>query len=123
MSDLHLGSIETRFAELIWSNAPISSGALVALCAEELDWKKSTTYTVLRRLCERGLFANENGTVTVHIGREEYYARQSEQFVEETFSGSLPLFLAAFSSRKQLTDGEIEELQRLIDAHREKRHD
>ncbi|MBQ3257518.1 MAG: BlaI/MecI/CopY family transcriptional regulator [Oscillospiraceae bacterium] len=113
-----MGEVESRFADLIWSNEPISSGSLVKLCEAELKWKKSTTYTVLRRLCERGLFRNTDGYVTSLISREEYYAMQSEQFVEETFQGSLPGFLAAFTKRRRLSDKEIDALQELIDRHR-----
>lgn len=116
--EYHLGEIETRFANLIWEHEPLSSAELVKLAEAELAWKKSTTYTVLRRLIEKGIFQNENGTVTSVLSRDELAAAQSEQFVDETFSGSLPLFLAAFARRKKLTDAEIDELQRFIDASR-----
>lgn len=109
-----LGVIESRFAELIWQHAPLSSGELVKLCEEELCWKKSTTYTVLKKLCERGLFQNQNGIVTAKLSREQYQALQSEQFVQDTFDGSLPAFLTAFTSRKKLSEEEIEVLRRLI---------
>lgn len=115
MDDIKLGAIEARFADLIWHNEPISSGELVKLCQQELTWKKPTTYTVLRRLCERGLFQNENSVVTSCISRQEFYARQSEKFVEETFDGSLPAFIAAFSAGKSLTAHEIAEIRRMID--------
>lgn len=118
MGELTMGAIETRFAEMIWQREPISSTELVKLAAKELEWKKSTTYTVLRRLCERGIFQNQDGTVTSKISREDFYAVQSEQFVEETFSGSLPAFLAAFTTRKKLSDREMAELQALIDQNR-----
>ena len=118
MSNPTMGPIESRFADLIWSNEPITSGQLVKLCQQELSWKKSTTYTVLRRLCERGLFQNADGLVTSLVSREEYYAMQSEQFVEETFQGSLPGFLAAFTRRKKLSEQELNALQQLIDRHR-----
>lgn len=118
MSEYKLGAVEARFADLIWSNEPISSGDLARLAAEELQWKKSTAYTVLKRLCERGLFQNENGTVGSLVSREEFYALQSEKFVEETFEGSLPAFLAAFGSRKKLSAKEIEELEKLIEKMR-----
>ena len=118
MNDYRLGPIETRFAQIIWENEPISSGELVKRCAEALSWKKSTTYTVLRKLCDRGIFQNQDGTVTSLISREELYARQSRQFVEETFQGSLPSFLTAFTARQKLTAEEIAELQRLIDSQR-----
>ncbi|MBQ8579022.1 MAG: BlaI/MecI/CopY family transcriptional regulator [Clostridia bacterium] len=113
-SDYRLGAVEAQFAALIWENAPLSSGALVKLCEEHLHWKKSTTYTVLKKLCERGLFQNEGGCVTVLVTKEEYEARQSSQFVEESFSGSLPAFVAAFTREKALTENEISELQALI---------
>jgi len=118
MGELTMGAIESRFAEMIWQREPISSTELVRLAAGELDWKKSTTYTVLRRLCERGIFRNEGGTVTSLISRRDFYAVQSERFVEETFSGSLPAFLAAFTTRKKLSDAEIKELQALIEQSR-----
>ena len=114
-----LGPVEQRFAELIWENAPISSGELVKLCQTELQWKKPTTYTVLRKLCERGLFQNTDGCVTVLISQEEYMSLQSQQFVEETFSGSLPAFLAAFTSKKALSEKEIAQIQAMIDRYKE----
>ena len=119
MEDKKLGAVEARFADLIWDNAPINSTALVRLCAKELDWQKSTTYTVLKKLCERGIFQNVDGTVTALVTREEFAAAQSERFVEETFAGSLPAFLAAFTSRKPLSAGEVDEIQKMIDAYRE----
>ena len=118
MTQYKLGEVEADFAALIWDNEPLTSSRLVELCADRLDWKKSTTYTVLRRLCQRGIFQNEGGTVTSLIGREEFAARQSEEFVDQTFDGSLPRFLAAFVRRKKLSREEIEQLQRLIDENR-----
>ena len=118
MADYRLGEIEMRFAELIWQNEPVASGDLVKLAEKELCWKKSTTYTILRRLCEREIFQNKDSVVTSLLSKEEFLAGQSEKFVEETFSGSLPHFLTAFSSRKKLSDKEIEEIQRFIDEHR-----
>ena len=118
MADMRLGTVESRFAELIWDGEPVSSTELVHLAERELEWKKSTTYTVLKRLCEKGIFQNEGGVVTSRLSREEYAARQSEQFVEETFSGSLPAFLTAFTRRKKLTEEEIDQLQRLIERNR-----
>ena len=119
MEETKLSVIESRFADLIWANAPLSSGELVRLCGEELGWKKSTTYTVLKKLCCRGLFRNDAGTVTAAVSREEFHAMQSQRFVEETFQGSLPAFLAAFTSRKKLSEEEIRQLQALIDRSRE----
>lgn len=118
MDEKNLGPVEGRFADLIWENAPISSTALVRLCEKELDWKKSTTYTVLKKLCQRGLFQNDRGIVTVLVTKEEFTAAQSERFLEETFAGSLPAFLAAFTSRKRLSEGEVDEIQKMIDAYR-----
>ena len=118
MSELRMGAIESRFADMIWQNEPVTSPELVKLAAKELDWKKSTTYTVLKRLCERGIFQNSDGTVTSLISRKDFYAMQSEKFVEETFSGSLPAFLAAFTTRKKLSEAEINELQELINQSR-----
>ena len=113
-----LGVIETRLAEFLWENAPTKTAEVVAWAQEKLSWKRTTTYTVLKRFCERGLFCMEDGIVTVKLSREAYYAGMSGQFVEETFSGSLPAFLAAFSSQKRLTEAEIDELQKMIDAQR-----
>ena len=118
MSELKMGAVESRFADIIWQREPVASPELVRLAAQELSWKKSTTYTVLKRLCERGIFQNENGTVTSRISKKEFYAMQSEQFVAETFDGSLPAFLAAFTSRKKLSEEEIDQLRRLIDQSR-----
>ena len=114
MDDLRLGAVEARFADLIWAHEPLSSRALVALCAEELDWKKSTTYTVLKRLCDKGIFQNENGMVTSRMTKEEYASAQSEKFVADTFGGSLPAFLAAFTKRKKLSEAELAEIQDMI---------
>ena len=117
--DMKLGAVESRFADIIWNNEPLPSGELVKICEKELCWKKPTTYTVLRKLCERGIFKNENGMVSSLISREDFYSMQSQQFVEETFDGSLPAFLAAFTARKQLTKEEIAELRRMIDSYGE----
>jgi len=113
--EMKLGVVETQFAELIWAREPIASGELVKLCEKELNWKKSTTYTVLKKLCERGIFQNNDGVVTSLLTKDEFNAVQSEQFVEDTFEGSLPAFLAAFTSRKALSKDEVEEIRRLID--------
>ena len=118
MSELTMGVVESRFAEIIWEREPISSTELVRLASKEVGWKKSTTYTVLRRLSDRGIFQNKDGMVTSLISKQDFYAVQSEKFVEDTFSGSLPAFLAAFTTRKKLSDAEINELQELIDRSR-----
>lgn len=118
MREMKLGPIETRFAEIIWANEPLTTNRLTKLCAEQLEWKRTTTYTVLKKLSEKGLFQTENSIVTSLISKEEFEGMQSEQFVEETFQGSLPAFLAAFSSRKKLSDAEIDEIQKVIDSMR-----
>ena len=122
MAEYKLGEIEAIFADIIWDNEPVSSRRLTELAEERLDWKRTTTYTILKRLCDRELFQNEGGKVTSLVSREEFYARQSEMFVEETFKGSLPAFLAAFGSRKKLSEAEIDELQKVIDAMRGESH-
>lgn len=116
MDDLRLGAVESRFADIIWTNEPLSSRELVTLCEAELHWKKPTTYTVLRKLCERGIFQNVDSVVTSRISRKDFCAMQSEKFVEDTFDGSLPAFLAAFTTRKALTDAEIAQIRAMIDA-------
>ena len=122
MAEYKLGEIETIFADIIWDNEPVSSRRLTELAEERLNWKRTTTYTILKRLCDRELFQNEGGKVTSLVSREEFYARQSEQFVEDTFQGSLLAFLAAFGSRKKMSDAEIDELQKVIDAMRGESH-
>ncbi len=119
MEEIRLAEIESRFVELIWQKEPIGSGELVSLCEKELNWKKSTTYTVLRRLCQRGILQNQDAVVTSLIKKEEYMAIQSEQVLEDTFEGSLPRFVAAFMSRKKLSRKQIDEIQRLIDDYKD----
>lgn len=115
MEELRLGAVEARFADIVWENAPMTTKELVAICERELNWKRTTTYTVLKKLCERGLFKTENSTVSVLITRDDFYAMQSEKFVEDTFDGSLPAFIAAFASRKKPSEQEIEEIRRMIE--------
>lgn len=115
MAEYSLGEVEMKFATLIWDNEPISSGELAKISEKELDWKRSTTYTVLKRLCEKGIFQNLKGTVTSLVSFKEFRAKQSEKFVEEKFEGSLPSFVAAFCSRKKLSRDEIEELKNIIE--------
>lgn len=115
MEDLRLGVVEARFADIVWEHAPMTTRQLVDICAKELNWKRPTTYTVLRKLCERGMFKTENSMVTVLIRRDEYYAIRGEQLVDAAFDGSLPAFIAAFTTRKQLTTEEIEEIKKLVD--------
>ncbi len=118
MSDYQMGVVESRFADIIWQNEPIISAELVKKSEEQFKWKKSTTYTVLKRLCEKGIFQNNKGIVTSLVSKQEFYAVQSEKFVDETFNGSLPAFLAAFTARKSLTAEEIAQLQRMVDEYR-----
>lgn len=119
MDEVKLGVVESRFADIIWSHEPLHSRDLVKLCEQELNWKKPTTYTVLRKLCERGIFRNENSIVSSVISREKFYSLQSHRFVEETFDGSLPAFLAAFTARKELSPEEVAQIRRLIASYGE----
>ncbi len=119
MSDLTMGVIESQFADIIWNNEPISSTELWKQSEKLLGWKKSTTFTVLKRLCEKGIFKNEKGTVTSLLSRDEFYSVQSEKFVAETFEGSLPAFLAAFTSRKSLSPEEVAYLRKMVAEYEE----
>jgi len=114
-----LGKMEEKFADIIWREEPISSGELVKICTVELNWKKSTTYTMLKRLCKRGIAVNENGTVRTLVSKESYISNQSKNFIDEIFNGSLPRFLTAFTKRNKLTENDIKELQSLIDKYKE----
>ncbi|MDE5819061.1 MAG: BlaI/MecI/CopY family transcriptional regulator [Lachnospiraceae bacterium] len=113
--EYRLTEAETEFAELIWANEPVSSTALVHLCAEAFAWKKSTTYTMLKNLCEKGVFQNENATVSSVMKKEDFYGKQSREYVNEVFGGSLPRFLTAFCGGRKLTAAEVAEMRRLID--------
>ena len=115
MNEIKLGAVQERFADIIWELEPVPSGELVKVCAERLNWKKPTTYTVLRALCEKGIFRNKDCVVTSRMSKEEYLTKCSEQFVDTTFGGSLPAFVAAFTKRKSLSDAEIAELRTLIE--------
>mgnify|MGYP003489875209 FL=1 len=119
MADIKLGMVEAHFADIVWENEPLTTKELVALCEKELNWKRTTTYTVLKKLCERGIFKTENSIVTSLISKKEFYAIQSENFVDETFAGSLPAFIAAFSSRKKPTAKELEEIKKMLDSFEE----
>ena len=120
MKEYKLAKLEARFADLIWQKEPISSPALVKLCEKEFDWKKSTTYTVLKKLCDRGIFQNENATVTSLVTREEFYGHKSREFVKDSFGGSIPKFLTAFMGGKKLTQKQAAEIKELIDSYTEK---
>lgn len=113
--EIQLGTLEAKFAEMIWKNEPVTSSQLVKMAAATLDWKRTTTHTVLRRLIDKGLFQNENGTVTSLISEDEYYSMQSQKIVDDSFHGSLPAFIAAFTSGKKLSKAEVDEIQKMID--------
>lgn len=119
MKSYKLTTGEAKIADLIWEHEPIGSGDLVKLCEEELDWKKSTTYTMLKKLCDKGIFLNKNAIVSSRLKKNELYARQSRRFVEDTFGGSLPKFLTAFIGEEKLTEHQAEELKKLIDDYKE----
>ena len=119
MEKYKLGEMEEKFAELLWEKAPIRTGELTKLCQQTFGWKRTTTYTMLKRLCERGLFANEDGLVVICIKREDFQAARGEQFIEENFEGSLPMFLAAFTRRKKLGEKEVQMLKEMIDNYEE----
>lgn len=119
MKKHNLGEMEQRFADLIWEKAPIRTRELITLCASEFEWKRTTTYTMLKRLCDRDLFENSKGEVKVLMKREDFLAEKGEEFLEESFEGSIPRFLTAFTKRKKLSDKEIDEIQKLIDEYRE----
>ncbi len=110
-----MGVVETKFAELVWGHEPIPSGQLVKLAWEHLEWKKSTTYTVIRKLCDRGILKSEGGIVSSALSKEQYLAKQSKRFVEEIFEGSLPGFLTAFTKEETLSAEEIAQIRELMD--------
>ncbi len=115
MSDLTMGAVESRFAQLIWDNEPITAAQLAKLADAELKWKKTTAYTALKRLCDKGIFRNEDGTVTSLLSREKYRARQSRRFLAETCGGSIPAFLAAFTKKGALSRRDLEEIRKMLD--------
>ena len=114
MEQLRLGVEESQFADIIWENAPLSTRELVALCAQRLNWKRTTTYTVLKKLCDRGIFATNDGVITVLYSKEEFHAIQCEEFVNKNYHGSLPAFVAAFTTRKALSAAELEQIKALV---------
>ena len=115
MAEYRLGEVEMRFADIIWENEPVGSGELVKLCERELKWKKSTTYTVLKRLCERGIFRNVDGVVSSLISKEQFQLKKGEEFLDENYGGSLPSFVAAFASKKKLSKADIDSLRKIIE--------
>ena len=120
MKNIELAAVQERFADVVWENEPIASGDLVKVFEKELNWKKPTTYTVLRKLCEKDLLQNVDGIVSSLVSREEFYSAKSEQIIEDSYKGSLPAFIAAFTSRRELTGDEVDEIQRMIDEYRKK---
>lgn len=116
MSEIRLGMVESKFADIVWLNAPLTTKELVLICEKELNWKRTTTYTVLKKLCEKGLFKTENSIVSCLVSKEDFYSIQSENFVENTFEGSLPAFIAAFTKRKKLSEKEIKEIKAMINS-------
>lgn len=116
---MSMTEFERKLADLIWDHEPITSGELVKLCEANLQWKKSTTYTMLKRICEQQLFQNKNACVTSLVSREEYLQGQGEQFLEQNFGGSIPNFLAAFMNRQKLTRKQIQEIRDMIDRYEE----
>lgn len=119
MEEIQLGVIESRFADMIWAHEPATSTQLVKLASAEFNWKRTTAHTVLRRLCDKGLFQNEKGTVTALVSKQDFYSGQSRKFVEETFNGSLPAFIAAFTKNRSLSSEEAAEIRRMIDSAEE----
>lgn len=119
MDNLRLAEGEYRFACIVWDNEPLPSGRLVDLCARLLGWKKSTTYTVLKKLVDRGILRNDNAVVTAAVSKEEVLREESRAVVERTFEGSLPSFLAHFMGGRTISDEEADELKAIIDRYRE----
>ncbi|MBQ6840124.1 MAG: BlaI/MecI/CopY family transcriptional regulator [Oscillospiraceae bacterium] len=119
MAEIKLGIVEARFSDIIWENAPLTTKELTILCEKELNWKRTTTYTVLKKLCDRGIFCTKDGVVSVVLSKDEFFAIQSEQFVQENFHGSLPAFIAAFTTRKSPTPEELTQIRTMIESYEE----
>lgn len=119
MENLKLCDSDYRFMLIVWENAPVGSGRLVEICGEKLGWKKSTTYTTIKKLCEKGYIRNEKAVVSVLIPKEEVQTDETDYFMERTFAGSLPKFIAAFLGGKKISEKEAEEIKRMIDSHKE----
>ena len=118
-----LGEVESHFVNIVWAHQPLSTRELIGICEKELNWKRTTTYTVLKKMCDRGLFVLENGVVSQKITREAFFAQQSQRFVEEAFGGSLPAFVLSFAEGKNLTEEERALLMKLISQKEEDSHD
>ncbi len=123
MEQYRLGEMEKRLADIIWANAPLTTRKLTELCEEAFGWKRTTTYTMLKRLCDRKLFINNNGTIEILVSKDDFALAQSQNFINETFDGSLPMFLTLFSKNKGMSKDEINRLQRLIDSYKEENDD
>lgn len=119
MSSIKMTAAESRFADIIWENEPVASGELTKICERELTWKRTTTYTVMRKLCDKGIFRNDGGTVTSVMSKDGYYSLKGADIIDEAYGGSLPAFIAAFTKRKALTEKEIAEIRLLIDNAKE----
>lgn len=115
MAEIQLGVIEARFADMIWEHEPITTSELVKMAEKSFGWKRTTTHTVIKRLCDKGLFVNNKGTVTPLFSRSQFYSMQSKKFVEDAFAGSLPAFIAAFTKNSTLTPQEAAEIRKMID--------
>ena len=120
MADIQLGVIESRFADMIWEQEPVTSTELVKLAENAFSWKRTTTHTVIKRLCEKGLFVNNKGTVTSLMSRDQFYSRQSKQFVKDSFDGSLPAFIAAFTKGSSISAEEAAAIRKMIDEAEDK---
>ncbi len=123
MEQYRLGEMEKRLADIIWANAPLTTRKLTELCEDAFGWKRTTTYTMLKRLCDRKLFINNNGTIEILVSKDDFALAQSQNFINETFDGSLPMFLTLFSKNKGMSKDEINRLQRLIDSYKEENDD
>ncbi|MBQ9889964.1 MAG: BlaI/MecI/CopY family transcriptional regulator [Firmicutes bacterium] len=118
MKSFELGELQERFADIVWEHEPIASGELAKICERELNWKRPTTYTVLRKLCEKGVFANRDGIVVSLVSRGEFYSAKSKRIIEESYRGSLPEFIAAFTDQNSLSAQDIDEIQELINKYK-----
>lgn len=114
MEEVRLGLVESQFADIVWEHAPLTTRELVDLCAEKLNWKRTTTYTVLKKLCLRGILAMENSIVTVLINKEQFKSIRTQQFVGEYFQGSLPAFIAAFTAQKAPSEKEVAQIKEML---------
>lgn len=121
MKEIRLGVVESRFADILWENVPVETKELVKICEKELNWKRTTTYTVLKKMCDRKIFQVDDRVITALLTKEEFYAIQSEKYVENVYEGSLPAFIAAFTSRQKLSDKDLSEIMSMIDKARKEK--